>query len=500
MRCVKANRLCEGYDDPDALVAQPKKPRGLAPLAPRPGAGAGAGAGSVPQGADVRILMTPGVEAALFRHQRQWDAFQVFVVNHEQGDTILRDGMGVMMLQCSHSETALREVCSGIGALVRVLGHHIFDEEPMDADYSQALEHYGRGAKAVVSAGTAADNLPSVILTSFLFVTFDMIAGNVASAVKHHNHAVAMMEQYVDVRVEREGVPLERLRFSRLETGMYEWLLRHDTHPWALGFGGPECLRTIAPARRFPHCRHRHTMRDIPEAFDAIAQATSWWYVAQHAMLHCLHEIKLKTKAKTKTKVPKGGDEEDGSSAASSLWGECVAILQSWRASFAPLLQAARRHRDRSYRRWFKAMTLETLYVETLAAVHARRPGNGSADVLVPPAAVAASPLYVEMIRHAVRLAEALGPFNGVETLVEENDIVRPLACVQFKTRDPAVVRELTGALRRLGGGTGIAESLLYMREFRGQGRPLKGLERGWGFAMTSAGMTMGAELLDYLD
>ncbi|EFQ26801.1 uncharacterized protein GLRG_02621 [Colletotrichum graminicola M1.001] len=495
MRCLKANRLCEGYDDQGALVAPPKKSRGLARLAPRPGAG------SAPQDADVRILISPDPEAALFTDQRQWDAFQLFVLNHEQGDTILRDGLGVMMLQCSYSETSLREVCSGIGALLRALGHHIFDEEPMNADFSQALVHYSRAAKAVVSAGTAADNLPSVILTSFLFITFDMIAGNIASALKHHNHAVAMMEQHIDVRVERERVPLERLRFSRLETSMYEWLLRHDTHPWAIGFDGcdgPDYLRIIAPARRFPHCRHRHTMRDIPEAFDTIAQAMSWWYVAQHSMLHCLHEIKIKTK--TKAKAMEDEDEEDESGAASSLWGECVAILQSWRASFAPLLQAARRNCDRSYRRWFKAMTLETLYVETLSAVHERWPGNRSTDVPVPPAAVAASPLHLEMIRHAVRLAEARGPFDGVKTLVEENDLVRPLACVQFKTRDPVVVRELTGALRRLGGGSGIAESLLYMREFRGQGRPLKGLERGWGLAMTSAGMTMGAELLDYLD
>ncbi|KAK1971940.1 hypothetical protein LY78DRAFT_676467 [Colletotrichum sublineola] len=225
MRCVKANRSCEGSLDSDALLPSPPKPRGLARLAPRP---AGSGAH---READTRILVTPGLEAALFRHQKQWDYFQSFVLNAEQGDTVMGGG----------------------------------DAALLSAEYNQALEHYGRAAKAVFSASTtaAANNLPSVILTSFLFTTFEMMAGNVDAAANHHHYAVAMMEQHIDLRVEREGVPLERLRFSQLETAMFERLMRHDTHPWALGFD-PECLRTIAPARRFPHCRHRNKMRDIP--------------------------------------------------------------------------------------------------------------------------------------------------------------------------------------------------------------------------------------------
>ncbi|KAK2008337.1 hypothetical protein LZ32DRAFT_460423 [Colletotrichum eremochloae] len=484
MRCVKANRSCEGSLDSDALLPPPRKPRGLARLAPRP---AGSGAH---READTRILVTPGLEAALFRHQKQWDYFQSFVLNAEQGDTV----MGEVTLQCAYAETAVREMCCGVGAMGKAL-HYVFNDKLLSAEYNQALEHYGRAAKAVFSASTtaAANNLPSVILTSFLFTTFEMMAGNVDSAANHHHYAVAMMEQHIDLRVEREGVPLERLRFSQLETAMFERLMRHDTHPWALGFG-PECLRTIAPARRFPHCRHRNTMRDIPAVFSDVSQAASWWHFTQHAVLHCLHEIKIKTEIKTKTR----SRTRTKTPAEEKLWAECVAILRTWRASFAPLLQAARRHRDRDHRHWFKAMTLETLYIETLSAVYARhRPdgGSGGADLPLPDV----SPLHLEMIRHAARLAEAR-PFNGVETMVAENDVVRPLAYVQFKTRDPAVARELTAVLGRLRGGVGVAETLLYMHACREGKRPLKALERGWGWSFTTVGMTAGAELLDYLD
>ncbi|KAK1976546.1 hypothetical protein LZ30DRAFT_785508 [Colletotrichum cereale] len=47
------------------------------------------------------------------------------------------------------------------------------------------------------------------ILTSLLFTTYEMMAGN--------------------VEVERERVPHEKLRYSQLGTALFEWLLRHDT-------------------------------------------------------------------------------------------------------------------------------------------------------------------------------------------------------------------------------------------------------------------------------
>ncbi|KAK1990209.1 hypothetical protein LX36DRAFT_740041 [Colletotrichum falcatum] len=513
-RCAKAGRPCEGYPDSDP-PALSGKPRGLVRLVSHPAAAGG-------RGADVRILATPAHEAALFRHQKQWDLFHAFVLSHEQGDTILRDGMGLAMLQRTHAEAALREMCCGIGALTNAL-RHVRDPGAMGAEYGQALEHYGRAVRAVYRApgGATAHNLMVAIMASVLFVAFDIISGDAAAAAAHHGHAVAMMEQYVDVRIERERglLPLGALPFSQLESDMFMWLLRHDTHPWALGFGR-ESLRTIAPARRFPRCRHRHEMRDVPPVFDDVPQATSWWHVAQHAVLHCLHDIKIRTRPKPEgtpeaeegvgglrggggSGSGSGGDDDDD---MPRLWAECVRILRTWRASFAPLLQAAQRQRDRNYRRWFKAMALETLYIETLSAVDARAVsasggggGGGDTDEETPPPPPPVSPLYLEIIRHAVRLA-ATRPFNGAETLADENDLVRPLVAVQYKTRDPAVRRELAAALRRLGGGTGLAESLLFMGECRERGAPVAAIERGWAHAVTSSGMTAGAELLDYLD
>ncbi|GKT62242.1 C6 zinc finger domain-containing protein [Colletotrichum tofieldiae] len=469
MKCVKSNRLCEGYLD-SGIHLLPQA-RGQVQLVARPDVQ------GTRQTTDARILITPGYETTLFYHQQQWNSFQSFVVNAEQGDTVLKNKVAEMTPQYAHHEIAIREICSGIGALGKAL-HPVFNDTLASEEYRQALEHYGRAAKAIFSVKATTGNLPSVILTSLLFTTFEMMAGNTESASKHHNHAVAMMEQHIDLRVERDKVPFEKLKLSQLEMAMFEWLLRHDTHPWAFSFG-PESVRIIAPARRFPHCRHRYTMQDIPASFDNISQATSWWHTTQHAMLHHLHELKTKTPEAL---------QDDGA----LIWRECAKLLQSWRASFAPLLQASKQHRGSNYHRWFRAMTLEALYVESLSAIYARH----KLDSNVLPAV---TPLYLEMTRYALQLAKTQR-FNGLETLVAENNTVRPLACVLYKSRDPEVIREVMSVLKELGGGVGMAESLLFMFGCREQKKPLQALERGWGWSFTSAGITSGASLLDYLD
>ncbi|GKT51220.1 uncharacterized protein ColSpa_11401 [Colletotrichum spaethianum] len=382
-----------------------------------------------------------------------------------------------MTPQYAQNEIAIREICSGIGALGRSLSPDVTGTLASTA-YRQALEHYGRAANAVFSVKATTRDLPSVVLTSLLFTTFEMVAGNTESASKHHNHSVAMMEQHIDFRIENEKVPFEKLKFSQLETAVFDWLLRHDTHPWALSFGS-ESIRIMAPARKFPNCRHRCTMQDMPESFATISQATSWWHVTQHAMLHRLHELKIKTPEAL---------EDNGA----SIWRECADLLQTWRARFVPLLQASRQQRDRDYHRWFRAMALEALYAECLSAIYARH----RLDTNVLPAV---TPLYLEIVRYAMRMAKEQR-FNGLETLVVENNLVRPLACVLYKSKDPEVVREVMGLLKELVGGVGIAESLLFMFGCREKKLPLRALERGWGWSFTSAGITSGASLLEYLD
>ncbi|KZL82259.1 c6 zinc finger domain-containing protein [Colletotrichum incanum] len=469
MKCIKSNRLCEGYLDSGIHLLP--QPRGQVQLVAPPDVR------STQQTTDTRILSAPGYETTLFYHQQQWNAFQSFVVNAEQGGAVLKNTVAEMTPQYAHNEIAIREICSRIGALGKAL-HPVFNDTLASAEYRQALEHYGRAAKAIFSVKATTNNLPSVILTSLLFTTFEMMAGNTESASKHHNHAVAMMEQHIDLRLDIEKVPFEKLRLSQLETAMFDWLLRHHTHPWAFSFG-PESVRIIAPARKFPHCRHRYTMRDISKSFDTISQATSWWHITQHAMLHHLHDLKTKTSEAL---------QDNGA----FIWGECAKLLQSWRASFAPLLQASKQHRDCNYHHWFRAMTLEALYVESLSAIHARH----KLDSNVLPAV---TPLYLEIIQYALQLAKKQR-FNGLETLVAENNIVRPLACVLYKSRDPEVTREVMSVLKKLVGGVGMAESLIFMFGCREKKKPLQALERGWGWSFTSAGLTSGASLLDYLD
>ncbi|KAL2875100.1 hypothetical protein SGCOL_009672 [Colletotrichum sp. CLE4] len=454
------------------------------PSHPGGGSGGGGGGGQITRTAqrrapDHRVLITPGYETALFQNQRQWDSFQSLIVNLEQGATVLKDHVAEMTPQYANHEIAIREICSGIGALGKALRPANIDKLA-GADYRAALEHYGHAIKAVFSVKATTYTLPHMVLTSMLFTTFEMMAGNPEAASKHHNHSVAMMDQFITLRLEEDGVPFEKLHLSKLESALFDALQILDTHPWATGFG-PEGIRVKAQARNFPHgCRHRYNMQDMPSSLTNITEASRWWHLTQHAMMHCLHGLKSST------------DPSDAPSNDAAIWKESANLLQTWHASFSPLLQTSRQQREHNPHRWFQAMTLESLYVENLAAIYKRH----KLDANVLPAV---TPLYRDMISYALQLARKQ-ELNGLKTLVLENDLIRPMAFVVYKSRaDPEIMGEVTQVLQEFMGGVGMAESLLYMFGCREKKAPLMALERAWGWYFTTSGVSSGASCLDYL-
>ncbi|WYZ39093.1 hypothetical protein EsH8_III_001007 [Colletotrichum jinshuiense] len=465
--CVKSGRTCEGYLDSHSRL--PPTARQVQTLVPRR-------RDVQLYAADNRVLMTPGYETSLFYNQKQWDAFQAFVMTNVPGGSLIQDEVADLTTQYATSDSSIREICSGIGALGKAF-HPVMGDDYANKDWRAALEHYGRAIKAVWRVKPTTSDLPNAVLMSMLFVTFEVMAGNFESASKHHNHAVAIMDQYIDLRSEEQGVPFEQVRLSAFDTAIFNNLQRLDTDPWAPDFG-PKRYRIMSRARRFPHgCRHRYDMRDMPERFGSISRATLWWRVTQHTLLHCVHELK------TPGGLQDGGD---------SVWAECAGFLESWRSSFAPLLQSAKHDKDRNHRQWFQAVILESLYVETISALHVRqrRSANMLPDV---------RPLYRDLLRQSRHLAQGQR-FNGVHTLEPENRIARPTIFVLFKCRDPDIVREAAEVLQTFVGGMGTADSLLYLLSCREKKTPLKALERAWGWYFTSTGCTSGASVFEYID
>ncbi|KAK0374319.1 hypothetical protein CLIM01_08309 [Colletotrichum limetticola] len=485
MKCVKSNRICEGYLDSGLRLTTQR--HGQVHITSRPAGGGSSGDGghitliAQRRTPDHRVLITPGYETALFQNQRQWDSFQSFIVNLEQGATVLKNHVAEMTPQYANHEIAIREICSGIGALGKAF-HPVVGDKLVSAEYRAALEHYGHAVKAVFSVKATTCTLPYMVLTSMLFTTFEMMAGNPEAASKHHNHAVAMMDQFISLRLEEDGVPFEEVRLSELESALFDTLQRLDTHPWAQGFG-PEGIRVTAQARNFPHrCRHRYRMEDMPSSLTNITEASRWWHLTQHAMMHSLHGLKSKSPNKP----------SDDPSNDAAIWKESASLLQTWHASFFPLLQTSRQQRDRNPHRWFQAMTLESLYVENLAAIYKRH--RLDANVLP-----AVTPLYRDMIGHALQLTRK-EKLNGLETLVLENDLIRPMAFIVYKSRaDPEIMDGVTGVLQELVGGVGMAESLLYVFGCREKKIPVIALERAWGWYFTSSGVSSGANCLEYL-
>ncbi|KAL0937777.1 C6 zinc finger domain-containing protein [Colletotrichum truncatum] len=466
MRCVKSNRVCEGYLDSNSRTLPGSQSQVIVRKNQR-----------IVPAEDSRLFKIPGYETMLFCHQKDLESFQSFVFTVEAGDTLLHDDTSSMTPQyaqtAAHS-SAIRQMCCGIGALQKSF-HPVVRDSMINEDYHSALEHYGRGVRAVFSMKPTTISLPSAILASLLFTTFEFMAGNMDVAFKHHNYAVAIMKQYLDLRMEEEGVALENLAFSGMERALFDSLERMNTLPWVLGFGKGDQVKTTSPARDFPHgCRHRLRMIDIPERFTSTHQATTWWHFMQHNMVHALHCLKF----------PEVSEDQ-----RTAAFVECADLMKTWYSSFTPLLREAKHCRSTQGARWSQAMILESLYIETLSALYFRhkQDSNVLPDV---------TPIYRDLIRQSAQMVRD-SALNGLQTLERENSITRPIAFVLYKCQDPDIVQEAIDVLASVVGGMNMSYSLLHLFTSERRTVPLTALDKAWGWYLTCTGCSSGAHVFD---
>ncbi|KAI8214819.1 hypothetical protein K4K53_011042 [Colletotrichum sp. SAR 10_77] len=359
--------------------------------------------------------------------QKDWEAFQSFAFSVESGDTLLIDDASIMtpkFAQSAAETSGVRQICCAVGALGRSFQSMTL-EDYISEEYQAALEHYGRGVRAIYRLKSSKTTLPSAILASMLFTTFEFMAGSTVNAAKHHNHAVAMMYQYVDLLIEEQGLPLEELRLSDMDKAI---------------------------------------MSKIPDRFNSTQQAFTWWNFVQHMMAHSLHPLK----------VSGDGVRRVSEATKAAAYNECDDFLHSWRTAFTPLLQHAKEHRITHGSRWSRAMILETMYLETISELHARHKTHAN---MLP----AVKPLYLDLIRSMMQLAREK-PLNGPATIGLENSIIRPIGFALVRCQDPEVVQEATAALEAIVGGVNMSWTLVYLLKSRNKTKPMVTLERSWGW------------------
>ncbi|KAH6884135.1 hypothetical protein B0T10DRAFT_493671 [Thelonectria olida] len=441
---------------------------------------------------DFQILTEPNYILNLFNSQQQWDLFSVFVFSNEQAGTLPINTLSALTPQLAQHEVAIREICCAIGAAA---GAFTILNTPPAADeinYNASLKHYNRALQAIRRAESSTNTLLTVAIVSILFVTYDMLRGDMKTAFAHFSHGHRIINSYFDERCKETGLPFSKLQFSTLESAVFEMLQRLTTHPWALnlGFGSSADHKLL---RCCQGGKDMHRVQDMPESFRDLAQALKWWDVVQHFLLHRVRGIGTQERVSSASSSPKSFSDpsplsslspeqcQPGSVLEDSEWTESFAALHGWHNSFSPLLQAARLRKTEDPYPYLNACTLETLYLESLTSLHLhhRKECNVLPDV---------KPIYLEMIQTTKEMQR-----HCSKTALLDNAIMRPLTFVLYKCRDADICQGIKDILEVSDRNSRMAAPLLSMMH-RKQGeevpQKMKNLERAMGWYFTSCGVT----------
>ncbi|KAF4961360.1 hypothetical protein FSARC_10205 [Fusarium sarcochroum] len=410
---------------------------------------------------DLRILTKPNYISSLFKDQTQWNMFFAFVFSSEQHGTLPINTLAALTPQVAHHDSAVREICCAVGAASVAFTRLKTDQKADDQAYQVSLVYYQRALRAVQAATLTPRGLQSVALVAILFVTYDMLRGDMETAYVHFEHGRRIMESYFIGRCEEQGVSLANVTLDSYETAMLEMLQRLTTYPWTLelGIAGSRVEHKVEK-RCFG--RHRHSIDDMPSSFLDLAQALKWWDIVQNHLSHHLLD----------------SDEVSG-----ETWEEALSILKRWHNNFALLYWYAQQHREKNPDYYITASILEALYLEGLSSLHRQY----IEDSTVLPDA---RPVYRNIVQ-TVRLMrdQAIARPGGAFTM--DTLIMHPLAVVLFKCRDTDVRQMVREILEETAEISELAMALLAMMDAKegSQARgKMKNMERALGWHLTSCG------------
>lgn len=445
---------------------------------------------------DCRILLEPNYLLNLFKDQQQWDTFSVFIFSNEQAGTIPVSTLSAMTPQIAHQNVAVREVCCAIGAATSSFTIPESDPAADEMLYQMSLMHYNRALRAVRDTESSTSALLTVVVVSILFVTYDMLRGDMSTAFIHFNYGYRIFNTYFEQRCRETKLPFSKLPLSSFEAAAVEMLQRLTTQPWTLdlGFSGSRVDHGIEWP--FYNLKNQHSVLDMPDFFHDLAKALKWLDVTQNFVLRRMQANDVQSFSST----PSPDSQYDTSSSESittdaqiktasenTAWDESFEALQKWHTNFAPLLQSVRQRKTDEPSSLLQACILESLYLETLTNlhVHHRRDVNLLPDV---------RQVYREIIHTAGELQQDYqGPTKAPFL---DNAIMRPLTFVLWKCRDADVRQDVKDILVGCDKSSRMAAALLSMMD-RKQGdkipQKMRNIERSLGWYFTACGCSSGA-------
>ncbi|KAF4996035.1 hypothetical protein FDECE_12603 [Fusarium decemcellulare] len=426
---------------------------------------------------DHRILTEPNRILSIFKDQAQWDMFHAFLFTNHQTGTLPINALSAMTPMIAQQEVAVREICCAVGAAGAAFTNPNSDPVADQKQYQLSLVYYNRAVQAIRGAEITTHTLLTVALVSILFITYDMIRGDMQTAYVHFDYCDQIIKSYFEKRCEEAGVPLAQIQLSTFESAVFEMFQRLTTYPWVLelGLDGSKVEVEHRIRKKCEGDLHRHRLREMPQFFVDLPQALMWWDVTQHHLFHH-HDFMDSSE--------ENGPE--GISSTDTAWKESLAILQQWHNGFLPLLQTARQKQYDDPRPYLSACVLEALYVETLAGLHLRH----HPDTNVLPNARS---IYFDMIKTARTMQQQWNPANGFLSL--DNTIVRPLIFVLLKCRDADVRQAVEELVLEIDQGSQLARPLLVMMGMDGNSKlpqKLRNVERALGWYLTSCGCNSG--------
>ncbi|KAH7161990.1 hypothetical protein B0J13DRAFT_389 [Dactylonectria estremocensis] len=404
-----------------------------------------------------------------------------------------------MTPQIAHQSVAVREVCCAIGAATSSFTVPNSDPAADEMLYQMSLMHYNRALRAVRDTDSSTSALLTVVVVSILFVTYDMLRGDMSTAFIHFNYGYRIFNTYFEQRCKETNLPFSKLTLSSLEAAAVEMLQRLTTQPWALdlGFSGSRVDHGI----EWPsyNLKNQHSILDMPDFFHDLAKALKWLDVAQNFVLHRMQANNVQSFSST----PSQDSQDDTLSSyritpdahrqlasANTAWEESFGALQRWHKNFAPLLQSARQRKAEEPSSLLQACILESLYLETLTNlhVHHRRDVNLLPDV---------RQVYREIIQTAGEMQKLY--HEPAKAPLLDNAIMRPLTFVLWRCRDADVRQDVKDILVGCDESSRMAAALLSMMD-RKQGdeipQKMRNIERSLGWYFTACGCSSGATSL----
>ncbi|KAF7553100.1 hypothetical protein G7Z17_g3865 [Cylindrodendrum hubeiense] len=300
---------------------------------------------------DCRILVEPNYILSLFNNQQDWDTFSLFLFTNEQAGTLPVNTLSALTPQVAHQHVAVREVCCAIAAATSAFTFPNSDPSADEVHYKISLTHYNRALRAIREAETSTSTLLTVAVVSLLFVTYDMVRGDMPTAFAHFDHGHRIINRYFDERCKETGLAFSKLRLSALEAAILEIQQRLTIQPWALDLGISESKVDSRRPNPSHGLKNKHSIRDMPSSFHDLAEALKWWDVTQQFLLDRIQAIDVQKEAAfsstSSSESPYSPDsfrsttphKEELVALEHTVWDISFAALNSWHNKFALLLQ-----------------------------------------------------------------------------------------------------------------------------------------------------------------